>query len=211
MTLLRSRFWTFGLGTPVKKTLVSSHWVTGVSETEGLQNTKINPLHQKHKKCLTIPHSCSFALFASLLPALFLLFSTSPCLPSPPSPAPPSSFLLRSKKNRHLGAFWKHLTPMKFKRQTSPTLVSAFFSGIWRGEGRTLEQQRMWCCENLLFHHKSPHKSPWKKKAPCCIVKKDPCIAITFTILGRTTPSDNHSYCGEKVIKESSEAKMKSH
>lgn len=128
-----------------------------------------------------------------------------------PSPAPPSSFLLRSKKNRHLGAFWKHLTPMKFKRQTSPTLVSAFFLGIWRGEGRTLGQQRMWCCENLLSYHKSPHKSPWNKKAPCCIVKKDPCIAITFTILGRTIPADNHSYCGEKVIKESSEAKMKSH
>lgn len=104
MTLLRSHFWTFGLGTPVKKTLVSSHWVTGVSETEGLQNSKINPLHQKHKKCLTIPHSCSFALFASLLPALFLLFSTSTCLPSPlllPLPHPSSSDL------RKIGT-WEH-------------------------------------------------------------------------------------------------------
>lgn len=130
------------------------------------------------------------------------LFSFTPLLPLP---HPSSSDL------RKIGT-WERFSPMKFKRQTSPTLVSAFFSGIWRGEGRTLEQQRMWRCENpLFFYHKSSHKSPWSKKGPFWIVKKDPCTAITFTILGRTVPSNNHSYCGEKVIKESSEAKMKSH
>lgn len=109
---------------------------------------KINSLPQKHKtRWLTIPavvgYFCCFAPLcfssSSTFSALLHLHLSSVT----PSSAPPSSFLLRSKKNGHLGAFWKHLTPMKFKRQTSPTLVSAFFSGIWGKEGRRVEQHRV--------------------------------------------------------------------
>lgn len=153
---------------------------------KGYRRQDKSNLPEKHKKWQTIPPS------AGLAHSLFSIFRfSSPSTFSALLHLHLSSFtttLLRSKKNRHLGAFLKHLTPVKFKRQTSPTLVYAFFSGVWREEGRMLEQGRTHCCENLLSYHKSPHKSPWNNKAPSWMVKKELCKAITFTILGRMIP-----------------------
>lgn len=83
-------------------------------------------------------HSYSFCcalssirpLFLSLSPALFLCFSISPSPSFTPSPVPLSlnslPFLLTSKKNLHLGAFRKHLTPVKFKGEICTISYACF-------------------------------------------------------------------------------------
>lgn len=162
--------------------------------TEGLQKAKINPLHQKHEKVsnnstLLLFHPLCFSSSSTFSALLHLhLSSFTPLLPLPR----PSSLDLRK-----IGTWERFESTSLLWSSKGKQLLHLFppFSRVSGGE-RTLEQQRMWCCENPLSYQKSPHKSPWNKKAPCGIVKKDPCTAITFIVLGRKIPFDNHSYCG---------------
>lgn len=135
-------------------------------------------------------------------------------------------FLLTSKKNLHLGAFWKRLTPLKFKREICTFSYACFrlFPPCLGGKGG-------YCtgtggCEGRISPFSSSLPPGYKSTCVCVWGSKSnkfwaknkynketkkTVISGSYGRLrsaGENIPSDNHSYVDE-VIKQSSGAEMR--